>query len=59
MMLFATFTCLGPIARTCLESISVMNYSGYIRTLKIYLDEIDREIDTFITGGGGGYQAVE
>ncbi|KAG0633397.1 hypothetical protein HOY80DRAFT_896565 [Tuber brumale] len=56
-MLFTAFTCLGPIARTCLESISARNSSDYNRTLKGYLGEVDREIDTFFTQGG--FQTIE
>ncbi|RPB01931.1 hypothetical protein L873DRAFT_1842102 [Choiromyces venosus 120613-1] len=51
-MLFTTFPCLGPIARTCLESIFMMSDDDYNHDLKTYLGEIDREIDTFILQGG-------
>ena len=40
-----------------MESISVGNDSAYIRSLEIYLGEIDREIDTFIARGE--FQTVE
>ncbi|RPA98229.1 hypothetical protein L873DRAFT_1828618 [Choiromyces venosus 120613-1] len=56
-MLFTTFTCLGPIPRTCLESISMRNGNAYNRDLKTYLGHIDRKIDTFILQGG--YLMVE
>ncbi|RPA90239.1 hypothetical protein L873DRAFT_1795603 [Choiromyces venosus 120613-1] len=56
-MLFTTFTCLGPIARTCLESISVMSDDDYNHNLKTYLGHVDREIDTFIWQEG--YLMVE
>ncbi|RPB00675.1 hypothetical protein L873DRAFT_1788852 [Choiromyces venosus 120613-1] len=51
-MLFKTFTCLGPIARTCLESISMRTVITYNRDLKTYLDGIDHKIDTFIQQRG-------
>ncbi|RPA92478.1 hypothetical protein L873DRAFT_1861613 [Choiromyces venosus 120613-1] len=50
-MLFTTFTCLGPISRICLESISMRNDNAYNRDLKTYLGHVDREIDTFILQG--------
>ncbi|RPA94351.1 hypothetical protein L873DRAFT_1437829 [Choiromyces venosus 120613-1] len=56
-MLFITFTCLGPNARTCLESISVMSDDDYNRGLGTYPDHVDHEIDTFILQGG--YLMVE
>ncbi|RPA98318.1 hypothetical protein L873DRAFT_1914729 [Choiromyces venosus 120613-1] len=56
-MLFTTFTCLGPIPRTCLESISMRNDNAYNRDLKTYLGHVDHEIDTFILQGG--YLMVE
>ncbi|KAG0127480.1 hypothetical protein HOY82DRAFT_541919 [Tuber indicum] len=48
-MLFTTFNYLGPIARTCLQSISVMDNDAYNHTLDKYLGEVDREIITFLT----------
>ncbi|RPA95799.1 hypothetical protein L873DRAFT_1929528 [Choiromyces venosus 120613-1] len=56
-MLFTTFTCLGPIPRTCLESISMRNDNAYNHDLKTYLGYVDRKIDTFILQGG--YLMVE
>ncbi|RPB03463.1 hypothetical protein L873DRAFT_1860351 [Choiromyces venosus 120613-1] len=56
-MLFTTFTCLGPIARTCLQSISLRDAKAYNRSLKMYLDKVDDEIDTFIVQGG--FQTVD
>jgi len=56
-MLFTTFTCFGPIARTCLQSISVSNESEYARSLDQYIGEVDQEIDTFVAQGG--YQTIE
>ncbi|RPA89012.1 hypothetical protein L873DRAFT_1832110 [Choiromyces venosus 120613-1] len=50
-MLFTTFTCLGPIPSTCLESISMRNDNAYNRDLKTYLGHVDHEIDTFILQG--------
>lgn len=51
-MLFTTFTSLGPIARTCLREISVRDDSTYECSLKVYLNRIDLEIDTFIALAG-------
>ena len=50
--LVTTFTCLGPVARTCLETIDVENGSEYNRTLRTYLGKLDREIDKFVARGG-------
>ncbi|RPB00673.1 hypothetical protein L873DRAFT_1788850 [Choiromyces venosus 120613-1] len=56
-MLFTTFTCLGPIPRTCLESISMRNDNAYNHDLKTYHGHVDCEIDTFILQWG--YLTVE
>ncbi|KAG0640762.1 hypothetical protein HOY80DRAFT_1115969 [Tuber brumale] len=47
-ILFTTFTSLGPIARTCLQTISMRNVSAYNDSLDSYLAKVDLEIDTFI-----------
>ncbi|KAG0644531.1 hypothetical protein HOY80DRAFT_1028740 [Tuber brumale] len=51
-MLYTIFISLGPIARTCLESISMMNVGDYNTSVDDYLSKVDLEIDTFITHGG-------
>ncbi|KAG0640153.1 hypothetical protein HOY80DRAFT_33405 [Tuber brumale] len=50
--LFTTFACLGPVPRTCLESIDVTSDELYNESLEIYLSQVDREIDAFIAYGG-------
>jgi hypothetical protein len=50
--LFTTYTCLGPVARTCLESIDVSDDNLYNETLQNYLREVDREIAKFVARGG-------
>ncbi|KAG0127479.1 hypothetical protein HOY82DRAFT_613447 [Tuber indicum] len=56
-ILFTIFTSFGPIARTCLQSISVRDVDAYNNSRDDYLGELDREIGTFIAQGG--YQTVE
>jgi len=50
--LFITYTCLGPVARTCLKSIDIRNDREYRRTLDVYLRRVDIEIRNFIARGG-------
>ncbi|PWW76595.1 hypothetical protein C7212DRAFT_343976 [Tuber magnatum] len=45
-------TSLGPIARACLQTISVKNVSVYNKSYKGYIGNLDHEINTFIAQGG-------
>ncbi|PUU82311.1 hypothetical protein B9Z19DRAFT_1120916 [Tuber borchii] len=50
--LFTTFECLGPVPRTCFQTIIVSNDDEYNESLETYLSEIDRAIQKFILEGG-------
>jgi len=56
-ILFTTFTCFGPIGRTCLQTIAISDQGESNRTLETYLAAIDMEIITFIARGG--FQTVD
>ena len=50
-MLYSIFTSLGPVGRTCLQTISMRNEGDYLRSLSYYIGEIDREIEGMIYAG--------
>ena len=54
-LLYTTFTCFGPVPRTCLETIPAESgeakYNKYFRT---YLAKVDHEIRGFVRRGGQG-----
>jgi len=50
--LFVTFACLGPLSRTCLQTIDVNTSTSFNKSLKTYLGQIDLEIGEFVAQGG-------
>ena len=56
-MLFTLFTSFGPIARTCIKTISTKNAKDFDEDLSGYIGEIDKEIVTYIKADGS--QAID
>ena len=56
--LYTTFTCFGPVARICLQSIDAdLGSDEYEADVKNYLGQVDRQIESFV--GQGGYKSLE